>query len=44
MFVFPWTVAYRALGLYGFVTMLVYLGILMLGLLYIWRKGGLLWD
>ena len=44
MFVFPWTVVFRSLGLYGFVTMLVYLGILMLGLLYIWRKGGLLWD
>ena len=44
MFVFPWTVVYRSLGLYGFVTMVVYLGILMLGLLYIWRKGGLLWD
>jgi NADH-quinone oxidoreductase subunit A len=44
MFVFPWTVVYRTLGGYGFVTMLVYLGILMLGLLYIWRKGGLEWE
>jgi NADH-quinone oxidoreductase subunit A len=44
MFVFPWTVVYRTLGAYGFVTMLVYLGILMLGLLYIWRKGGLEWE
>ena len=44
MFVFPWTVVYRSLGLYGFVTMVVYLGILMLGLLYVWRKGGLQWE
>jgi NADH-quinone oxidoreductase subunit A len=44
MFVFPWTVVYRSLGLFGFVSMVVYLGILMLGLLYIWRKGGLQWD
>jgi NADH-quinone oxidoreductase subunit A len=44
MFVFPWTVVYRGLGLFGFLEMLVYLGILMLGLLYIWRKGGLEWD
>jgi NADH-quinone oxidoreductase subunit A len=44
MFVFPWTVVYRGLGLTGFVEMLIYLGILMLGWLYIWRKGGLLWD
>jgi NADH-quinone oxidoreductase subunit A len=44
MFVFPWTVVYRGLGLFGFVTMVVYLGILMLGLLYVWRKGGLRWE
>ena len=44
MFVFPWTVVYRSLGLYGFVTMVVYLGILMLGLFYVWRKGGLQWE
>ncbi|MBI3457837.1 MAG: NADH-quinone oxidoreductase subunit A [Candidatus Rokubacteria bacterium] len=44
MFVFPWAVVYRELGLFGFLEMLVYLGILMLGLFYIWRKGGLAWD
>ena len=44
MFVFPWTVVYRQLGVFGFVEMLVFLGILMLGLLYIWRKGGLEWE
>ncbi len=44
MFVFPWTVVYRQLGVFGFVEMLVYLGLLMLGLLYVWRKGGLAWD
>ncbi|HEV8307152.1 MAG TPA: NADH-quinone oxidoreductase subunit A [Methylomirabilota bacterium] len=44
MFVFPWTVVYRELGLFGFWTMLFYLGVLMLGLLYDWRKGGLEWD
>ncbi|HSE95159.1 MAG TPA: NADH-quinone oxidoreductase subunit A [Methylomirabilota bacterium] len=44
MFVFPWAVVYRGLGVFGFVEMLAYLGILMLGLLYIWRKGGLRWE
>jgi NADH-quinone oxidoreductase subunit A len=44
MFVFPLTVVYRSLGLYGFVTMVVYLGIVMLGLVYVWRKGGLQWE
>jgi NADH-quinone oxidoreductase subunit A len=42
--VFPWAVVYRQLGLFGFVEMVVYLGILMLGLLYIWKKGGLAWE
>jgi NADH-quinone oxidoreductase subunit A len=44
MFVFPWAVVYRGLGLFGFLEMLVFLGILMLGLLYVWRKGGLRWE
>ncbi|MGH2651647.1 MAG: NADH-quinone oxidoreductase subunit A [Actinomycetota bacterium] len=46
MFVFPWTVVYRSFEprIFGFLEMVVYLGILMLGLLYIWRKGGLEWD
>jgi len=44
MFVFPWTVIARQLGWFGFAAVLVYLGILMLGFLYIWRKGGLEWE
>lgn len=44
MFVFPWTVVYKKLGLFGFVEMLIFLGVLMLGFLYIWRKGGLEWE
>jgi len=44
MFVWPWAVVYRRLGWFGFVEMMVFLGILMLGFLYIWRKGGLEWD
>jgi NADH-quinone oxidoreductase subunit A len=44
MFVFPWTVLVRTLGWFGFAAILVYLGIVMLGFLYIWKKGGLEWD
>ena len=44
MFIFPWTVVFRELRLFGFVEMLVYIGILMLGFLYIWKKGGLEWE
>src|SRR6266581_8617014 len=41
MFVWPWAMVYRKLGAFGFVSMVVFLAILMLGFFYIWRKGGL---
>jgi NADH-quinone oxidoreductase subunit A len=44
LFIWPWAMLYRRLGWFGFVEMLVFLGILMLGFLYIWRKGGLEWE
>ena len=44
IFVWPWAALYRRLGWFGFAEMLVFLGILMLGFLYIWRKGGLEWE
>ncbi len=44
LFIWPWAMLYRKLGWFGFNEMLVFLGILMLGFLYIWRKGGLEWE
>ena len=44
LFVWPWAMVYRKLGLFGFGSMLVFLAILMLGFVYIWRKGGLEWE
>ena len=44
LFIWPWAMLYRSLGWFGFMEMLVFLGILMLGFLYIWRKGGLEWE
>ncbi len=44
IFFFPWAVIYRDLGLFGFVEMLVFVGILLVGLAYAWRKGALEWD
>ena len=43
IFLFPWAVKYRALGLYGFVEMLLFLAILVVGYLYAWKKGALEW-
>ncbi|HXH83475.1 MAG TPA: NADH-quinone oxidoreductase subunit A [Candidatus Tectomicrobia bacterium] len=44
LFVWPWAALARQLGWFGFVEMLVFLGVLMLGFVYIWRKGGLEWE
>jgi NADH-quinone oxidoreductase subunit A len=44
VFIWPWATLYRRLGWFGFVEMAVFLGILMLGFLYIWQKRGLEWD
>jgi NADH-quinone oxidoreductase subunit A len=44
LFVWPWATLYRRLGWFGFVEMMVFLGILMLGFLYVWKKRGLEWE
>jgi NADH-quinone oxidoreductase subunit A len=43
VFLFPWAVVYRHLGLYGFLEMLVFLGIVVIGFVYAWKKGALDW-
>jgi len=43
IFLFPWAVKYRHLGMTGFVTMLVFLGVLLVGYAYAWRKKALEW-
>jgi NADH-quinone oxidoreductase subunit A len=42
-FLFPWAVIYRSLGLYGFVEMVIFVLILVVGLAYAWKKGALEW-
>lgn len=43
IFLFPWAVKYRQLGVFGFATMLVFLGILLIGFAYAWKKKALEW-
>ncbi len=43
VFLFPWAVAYRQLGLYAVIEMALFLLLLLGGLLYAWRKGALEW-
>ena len=44
VFLYPWAVSFRQLGLAGFVTMAVFIFVLFLGYFYVWRKGALEWD
>ena len=44
IFMYPWAVNFLEMGLTGFIAMLVFLGLLMLGLVYIIRKGALKWE
>ena len=44
VFLFPWAILYKKLGLFGFVEMFIFLVILGVGLLYVWKKGGLDWE
>ena len=43
-FLFPWAVVLNEIGLFGFVAMVVFLGILVVGFIYEWTKGALEWD
>lgn len=43
-FLFPWAVSLGDVGLFGFWSMMVFLGILTIGFIYEWKKGALEWD
>ncbi len=43
VFIYPWAVSFDFLGLYGFVDMLIFLGLLAIGYIYAWKKGALEW-
>ncbi len=44
VFMYPWAVMFRRLGMFGFVEMLVFIAVLLVGYLYIVKKGALRWD
>ncbi len=44
VFLIPWGVMLRELGFFGFVEMLLFMGVLLVGFIYIWKKGALQWD
>src|SRR5436190_24105869 len=43
IFLFPWAVSFRSLGLFGLIEMAVFIGLVFVAYVYIWRKGGFEW-
>ena len=43
-FLFPWAVVLDSIGLFGFVAMMIFLAILVIGFIYEWKKGALEWE
>ena len=43
VFLFPWAVRYKALGTFGFLEMVIFLGLLVVGYIWVWKKGALEW-
>lgn len=44
VFLYPWAVNFKPLGMTGLIEMFVFLAILLAGYVYIWKKGALKWD
>jgi NADH-quinone oxidoreductase subunit A len=43
-FLFPWAVVLGEIGMFGFLAMVLFLGILVVGFIYEWKKGALEWE
>jgi NADH:ubiquinone oxidoreductase subunit 3 (subunit A) len=43
VFLYPWAVKFRVLGLFAFIEMIIFIAILLIGLWYAWKKGALEW-
>jgi len=43
-FLFPWAVVLQEIGFFGFMAMMLFLGILVVGFIYEWKKGALEWE
>lgn len=44
VFLFPWALVFRELGMFAFIEMAMFLGVLIVGYAYVWVKGDLDWD
>ena len=44
VFLYPWAVSYKKLGMFGLIEMVVFMAILVLGYVYVWKRGALDWS
>src|SRR5579871_4144663 len=44
VFLYPWAVVYRELKLFGFFEMVIFVGLVLIGYYYVWKKGALDWS
>ncbi len=44
VFLYPWAVVYRQLKIFGFFEMLLFIGLVLVGFFYVWKKGALDWS
>jgi NADH-quinone oxidoreductase subunit A len=44
IFLFPWAVTFRQLGLFGLIEMTVFIALVFVAYVYVWKKGGLDWS
>lgn len=44
IFMYPWAVDFKMLGAFGLIEMIVFIGLLMVGFIYAWKKGALQWQ
>ena len=44
VFLYPWAVVFKELGVFGFVEMMIFIFILLFGFIYVWKKGALEWE
>jgi NADH-quinone oxidoreductase subunit A len=43
-FLFPWAIVFKDIGLFGFISMMIFLTILIIGFIYEWKRGALEWE
>jgi len=44
VFLYPWAVLFKDMGMFGFIEMMIFIAVLAVGLIYVWKRGALEWE